>query len=348
MHSVKQIVENPNWFLQGINLDSSRLNFVKTSRAALAEASFLDQRFDTNSLPSISFSLKELLDYINRDGSPNPAPPRFIFHTAFCCSTLLGRCLDLPGSNISLKEPEVLMTLANYQRVGHKFLSNPSDAKQVYRLVMYLLFRPFAENETVVVKPTNTVNNIICPLLETHSQSRALLLHSDLQSFLISILKKGERGRGFARHLFNIFLMDSPEAQQLQSKQLIGMTDLQIATIVWHLQLEHFFDALGKFDSSIVKSLHCDRLLADSEVILAELVRHMEMPQLELNFEAMLANAPLQKNAKMPDQRFSAGDRKNQYQITENQFSDSLATISNWATQLRFKYAYSENIGNPL
>jgi hypothetical protein len=256
--------------------------------------------------------------------------------------------VDLPGSNISLKEPEVLMTLANYRRVGHKLLSNPSDEKEVYRLVMLVLFRPFAENETVVVKPTNSVNNIICPLLGTHSQSGALLLHSDLHSFLISILKKGERWRGFARHLFNIFLIDSPEAQLLQSKQLIGMIDLQIASVAWHLQREHFFDALEKLDSSSVKSLHCDCLLDDSEVILAELVQHLEMPQLEKNFQAMLANAPLQKNAKMPDQIFSASDRKNQYQITESQFSDSLATIINWATQLRFKYAHSENISNPL
>ncbi|MFT5137319.1 MAG: hypothetical protein ACI8XV_002359 [Arenicella sp.] len=348
MHSVEQIVEDPNWFLQGINLDSRRLNFVKTSRAALCEASFLDQRFDTKGLPSTSFGLNELLDYINREDAPIPAPPRFIFHTAFCCSTLLGRCLDLPGSNLSLKEPEVLMTLANYRRVGHELLSKANDAKEVYRLVMLLLFRPFSDNETVVVKPTNTVNNIISPLLATHTQSRAVLLHSDLQSFLISILKKGERGRGFARHLFNIFLMDSPEAQQLQSKQLIGMTDLQIAAIVWHLQLEHFFDALAKFDSSIVKSLHCDRLLADSEVILAELVAHLAMPQLELNFQAMLANAPLQQNAKMPDQAFSANDRSKQYQIIESQFSESLAMIGNWAKQLRFKHAYSENIGNRL
>jgi hypothetical protein len=37
------------------------------------------------------------------------------------------------------------------------------------------------------------------------------------------------------------------------------------------------------------------RLLTDSELILAELVAHLAMPQLELNFQAMLANALLQK-----------------------------------------------------
>jgi len=348
MQNVKEIVENPEWYCQGINLDQGRINFVKTTRDALAQASFLDQRFETNTLASVSFSLQELLAYSQGDDAMRASAPRFVFHTAFCCSTLLARCLDLPGSNLSLKEPEILMSLANYQRVGHKLLANQADAGSIYRLIALLLFRPFPGGETVVVKPTNTVNNIIAPLMATHADSRALLLHSDLRSFLISTLKKGEQGRGFARHLFNIFMMDSPEAQQLSAKQLIGMTDLQIAAITWHLQLEHFLSVCDSLGSKSVKSLHCDDLLQEPETVLDSLLSHFELPLLQQNFAQMLANAPLQKNAKTPDQEFSASDRKNQYQDTETQFKESLDTIHQWAKQLRFKYPYSEKIGNSL
>lgn len=336
---------DPNWYLHGLNLDAGRLLFVKTSAQQLSAASFLDNRFEIKNLPTAEVGLQEIMQQSN---DLTITPPRFVFHTAFCCSTLLARCLDLPGHCVALKEPEVLMTLANYQRTGHKLLANPRDAHALYRLITFLLFRPFAENQAVIVKPTNTVNNIIRQLMSTHVDSKALLLHSDLQSFLISTLKKGERGRGFARHLFNIFQMDSAEALQLPGKQLLGMTDLQIAAITWHLQLENFFAALEAFGPAQVSSLHCDRLLDNPEQTLQKVVSHLALTNLQENFAAMMEHAPLSSNAKTPGQDFTASDRQGEYQDTEMQFSESLQLIGQWAQQLRFKFAYSDKIANPL
>jgi hypothetical protein len=345
---VSEIVENPCWYLQGINLDQGRFNFVKTQRSALSAASFLDNRFPTSNLPNISFNLQELLDYCQSADAKPMAQPRFIFHTAFCCSTLLSRCLDLPSVSVTLKEPEVLMTLANYQRVGHASLTDQNKAMLIYKLVARLLFRPFEDGQTVFVKPTNTVNNIIQPLMAAHPNSKALLLHSDLRSFLTSTLKKGEQGRGFARHLFNIFLMDSAEAKQLSSQQLMRMTDLQIAAITWHLQFEHMIEAQLKFDQSRIRSLHCDRLLEDSEKKLSSIIDHFEASELTKNFAELMANAPLDSDAKVPEQSFTADDRKSQYGSIQEQFEESLTTIIAWAKTLRFKHPYVEKLTNPI
>ena len=345
MHTVGEIVADPNWFLQAINLDEERLYFIKTDKTALSAASFLDARFDTRNLESTSFGLQELLRYTMK---LEAAPPRFVFHTAFCCSTLLARCLDVKDCNVSLKEPAVLMALANYQRVGHKLLANAADAHAIYRLVTLLLFRPFADYQTVVVKPTNTVNNIIGPLLSTHHASKAVLLHSDLKSFLLSILKKGEQGRGFARQLFNIFLMDSAEAQLLQTSKLLRMTDLQIAAVTWHLQFEHFLTVQQKFNAQSVRSLHCDVLLNYSQDTLTKLVSHFGMSKLEQNIEQMMMYAPLQRNAKTLNETYTAYDRKNEYVEAERRYAESLQAIIPWAKQLRFKYEYSEKVGYEL
>ena len=348
MPNLLQIVQDPHWYLHAINLDEAKLYFVKTNAASLPAASFLDQRFDVSHSQTASLGLQELLNYIDSPQAAPTAAPQFIFHTAFCCSTLLARCVDLPSSNISLKEPAVLMALANYKRTGHRRLSNRVEAGRIFRMVNYLLFRPFGDGQSVVVKPTNTVNNIIGELMATHHQSKAILLHSDLKSFLLSTLKKGEQGRAFARQLFSIFLMDSAEAQQLPPNQLLKMTDSQIAAITWHLQLENFFAALQAFDERRVRSLHCDRFLADPEAILCKVAEHLTVPALQQNITQALANAPLRSNAKTPGQNYAADDRDKEYRAAESRFAEELDTILPWAKQLHFRFAYSDILTKAL
>lgn len=345
MITAVDVAKDPHWYLHDINLDKASLFFVKTEQLALSTCSFLDHRFDIRGLPSVSIPLSNLLDLTE---SINSVAPTFVFHTAFCCSTLIARCLDLESVNLSLKEPAVLMALANYHRVAHPLLANPEQAKAIYTLVTRLLFRPFGESQSVLVKPTNTVNNIILPLMATHSQSRALLLHSDLESFLISILKKGEQGRGFARQLFSIFLMDSPEAQQLDSTRLLRMTDSQIAAITWHLQSEMFFDVFKVYDPTRVSSLHCDRLLENPREVLESVVNFFELKPLNQNFELLMNQAPLQSNAKTPDEKFGADTRNQEYEAARRTFSEALSVITPWAKQLSFRYQYSDQIANPL
>lgn len=345
MVTATDVVKDPCWYLHDINLDQATLLFVKTEPSALSACSFLDHRFDIQGLPSASVPIANLLGLTSTIQS---VVPTFVFHTAFCCSTLIARCLDLESANVSLKEPAVLMSLANYQRVNHPLLANADQAHSIHTLVTKLLFRPFGDEQTVLVKPTNTVNNIIRQLMATHPSSKALLLHSDLESFLISILKKGEQGRSFARQLFTLFLMDSPEAQQLDSTRLMRMTDSQIAAITWHLQLETFFDVFNVHDSSRVVSLHCDRLLEDPNGSLASVIAFLELTALSDDFGRLMNQAPLQSNAKTPGQNFDAVSRSQEYGKARADFSDTLNTIIPWAKQLRFKYGYSDDIPNAL
>ena len=260
MPTSKEIIADPNWYLSNLDLDQSKLLFTKTDKESLSKASFLDARFRPEGAEQVVITIDDAMRHVDFNRAH---ASKYIFHTAFCCSTLLARCLDLPGQSVALKEPEVLMTLANYKRTGHAGIANSKTKTAIFALVSYLLSRPFAPGEEIIIKPTNTVNNIIIDLMKANDQSRALLLHSDLKSFLISLLKKGEEGRAFARNLFNIFSLDSVEVKQLDHNQLMRMTDLQIAALTWHLQLEHYQDSVQLFDSSRLNSLHCDRLIAD-------------------------------------------------------------------------------------
>lgn len=348
MPTTQEIAFDPCWYLHQMNLDRRELLFVRTTAAELSAASFLDQRFKPSSNSTAIVSIDEMLPLM-----PNKAAelPKYIFHTAFCCSTLLARCLDLKGSSLALKEPQVLMTLANYRRTHHAGLQNPAAARELFKLVSWLLFRRFPSDDgqfqEVIIKPTNTVNNIIQPLLEVDLHSRAILLHSDLESFLISLLKKGEEGRAFGRNLFTIFQMDSAEAQQMAVPQLMRMTDLQIACLTWQLQFEHFISAQQRLSASI-KTIHCDRLLDDSEAIIRKTVQHLKIEALDTKLDQVIQQAPLKDNAKTPGQAFTAADRKNEHLETRKEYASSLDIITPWARQLRFKYPFAETLTNKL
>lgn len=349
MPTVHEVVSDSSWYPHAIDLEKGELLFLKTSAVELSAASFLDQRF----APSASRSaVVRIDDVLAAMPDQLPSRPRYIFHTAFCCSTLLARCLDYPSKSVALKEPQILMMLANYKRTKHARLSSKENTMQLFRMTSWLLFRPLLDAQNVeqkiVIKPTNTVNNIIGELLAVHAQSKAIFLHSDLQSFLISLLKKGEEGRAFGRNLFNIFQMDSAEAQQMAYPQLMRMTDMQIGAVSWHLQLENFLDALATPSAANIRSLHCDQLLAQPDEVISKVVSHLELPELNDDFEALMLSAPLGSDAKTPDQTFSANDRKAQHSETRHRYADSLDIILPWAKQLRFRHPFVSELVNLL
>ena len=48
------------------------------------------------------------------------APIHFIFHSAFCLSSVLARAFDMPGTSMGLKEPMLFNDLAGWQMRGAK------------------------------------------------------------------------------------------------------------------------------------------------------------------------------------------------------------------------------------
>ena len=46
------------------------------------------------------------------------APIHFIFHSAFCASTMLVRALDVPGSAMGISEPVILNDMVGWRRRG--------------------------------------------------------------------------------------------------------------------------------------------------------------------------------------------------------------------------------------
>src|SRR4029077_2368313 len=102
---------SPELYPIGINRLRHLVSFVRMSPDRYRNTSFLDPGA-TSLAPSVyTFNLDDLLLY-GLHVPNHAAPVHYVFHTAYCCSTLLARYLDLIPPCFVLREPGVLAQIA--------------------------------------------------------------------------------------------------------------------------------------------------------------------------------------------------------------------------------------------
>ncbi len=227
-------LDDPRWFLDGLEMASGRACFVRADRAAVSAEPFLDHRWRHLQAPRVDVPLSEL-------GAIGAEPPQlsFIWHTSFCASTLLAASLDAAGGCLALKEPRVLVILAALKRSGR--LRDPALARAAFAL----LARRFQPREPVLIKPSNGANTLIAEAAAL-TRGPMLLLYSDCESFLVSMAKKGSGGFGYVRELFMTLAADGHPAGRWPAEQLFKLTDLQMAALVWRMQMDHLEPASSR------------------------------------------------------------------------------------------------------
>ncbi len=351
MREAANLWQNPSWFLKDIDLDQGNFEFRSASRTELSEASFLDDRFfnnqdsqntrqarptqrspilqpatGSNDIPGFRLPFKDI------PTSPRaPAPGCFLFHTAFCCSTLLARVLDLPGKVLALKEPGVVMKLSNLNRMQGS--ASASQLENLNQLTLQLLCRRFQPQEQILVKPTNAANNLLDPVLR--SGARILLLYSDLPSFLVSVIKKGEPCRYFVRHLLNILRLDRADIDAWPERQRLLLTDLQVAALVWSIQIDLFEHILQTAPEQQVYSLNADTFLTYPAQTLTALNAFFELGYSPENLRQLKNNPRFKQHAKFSDKDYDTNIRLEERVQIETLHKEAIATTLDWARRLR-------------
>lgn len=308
------------WFPDAIDAQNRAVRLCRTPRSGLAEAAFLDERWDRTGCEMRSVPL----DRLPRPESP--AAPVFIWHTAFCCSTLLARCLDRPGVSLSLKEPAALMEVSNIKRREGGAVSDAWLTALVPALC-----QPFAGETHVAIKPTNTVNNLIADVARLFPDSRHLFLTSHVRAFLVSIAKKGEAGRAFARRLFTIFAMDGHPVARTDPRQLMQMSDLQVAALVWQMQVAAMQQAVAAHGPARFAWMDGDAFVARPREALAAVDGFFGLGLGEAHVEAT-ANGPLfRRDAKDSAQAHGPGRRRKEAERIARQLGSELDAIVDWS-----------------
>ncbi|RPF70686.1 hypothetical protein [Aurantiacibacter spongiae] len=272
-----QLAADPAWLPHALDLAARRVRFLRLPRETLGERTFLHERQPASPDEEASASFAEVAEMNVASG-----PVHFLFHTAFCRSTLLARALDVPGVSVGLSEPGILGAL----------VSAGGEAPELLAPVLDLLSRPHAPGEVVVVKPTNHANALIPAIMQARPDARAVLMTSGLEPFLAAVARKGLIGRRWGRMLYLELQGYAPMDFGMDAREQYAMTDMQAAGLAWFMGQRWLAMQLDGPAGGRMRTLDGDAFAADSAGTLCALAGFLDL-SLEEEDARRIAGGPL-------------------------------------------------------
>ena len=237
--ALPELIDDGRWLAHRYDESNDAVQFRFVPREAQRAMTFLTD-FEIGDAPLAVYARSDCLAEARRRDFP---PPRFIFHSAYCCSTLLARAFDIEGVSFGLKEPQILNDLIGLQlRRG-----DPRQVAAALDVALLLLARPLGSGEATVVNPSNLFNPLLPLVTAMRPDVRGLLLHAPLETFLGSIARKEIEGRAWVRELmWKLIHLGQAERFGFSDEDLYRQTDLQAAAIGWLAQQALFAEAAAR------------------------------------------------------------------------------------------------------
>lgn len=332
------IATDPIWLPNRYDESQDAIHFVRLSREAHRAVTFITDDYIAAEAPRLVLRRSDVAP-----AAGPPAPIHFIFHSAYCCSTVLARAVDIDGVSMGLKEPMILNDMVGWRRRG----AEPRALAQVLDDVLSLLARPFSPGEKVVVKPSNVLNGIAPALLGARPQSRAVLLHAPLPDFLRSIARKGLWGRRWVRELFIGQLRDGMVDLGLDEQHYLDLTDLQVAAAGWLAQHAVFARLVERFGAERIRTLDSATLTDRPGETMARLSDLFGLGLGEQAVERILAGPAFTSHSKS-NAGFSATDRLAEQRDAARIHADEIDKVAVWTEAVAAAAGLSLQLKAPL
>lgn len=314
---IARIARDPSWFPYRYDPARDAFQFRRLARADHRAATFLTDEYLGPAGPPLALSRAEVMA-----AAPQTAPLHFIFHSAFCCSTVLARAFDVEGVAMGLKEPLFFNDMAGWQMRG----GDPAKVAAVMNDGLALLARPFAAGEAVFIKPSNIVNGMAPAMLAMRSPARALLLEAPLPDFLNSIARKGMWGRLWARELALKQLREGLHVFGFKADDYFGQTDLQVAAMGWLAQ-HALFAKLAMQLPGRVKTLDSVAFMEAPERVMTALAG---LFGLDLDVPAVVSGPAFTRHSKFGT-AFGVEERVAEQRATGFAHADEIEKVAIWA-----------------
>ena len=303
---------------------ADRVRFIHVPRERHAQVPFLTDDCLGNPGQSHELAAAECLARAQR------GPLHFLFHSAFCGSTLLARAFDRPGWAMTLSEPMLFNDVVGFRRRG----ASPSAVARLADCALRLTARPFAAGEAVMVKPSNVINPLAELLLALSPDSRAVFLYAPLETFLLSVARKGLQCRLWARELAEGYLTDGMLAPLgLGLPEVLRQTDLQAAASCWLAQHRQFALLAAKFGSERIATLDSEAMMAEPARAVAAAAGHFGLPLAAAEAAEIAAGPAFSRHSKSGE-TYSADARREDYAAARTAYGEEIGMVVAWTKKL--------------
>ena len=315
-------LSDPTWLAHRYDRASDRFLFRHVPRSMHADGPFL-----TDELIG-----RQAEHWVERRLLVEPVrqlsgPVHFIFHSAFCGSTLLVRGLDRPDLAMGLSEPVLLNDIVGIRRrtemTGAEIARLADDA-------LHLLSRRWDKGSAVVIKPSNIVNGLIPAFMALRPEARAICLYAPLRQFLSSVARKGLWCRLWVRELLEGLLREGAVQLGFDERDYFRLTDLQVAAVGWLAQHAMFQRFAGQLGPDRMATLNADLLTGHTAEVVAATGKRFNLP-MPVALAAEIAGGPAFTRHSKSGQRFSAADRAAERQAAEAAHGDEIDKVELWA-----------------
>lgn len=317
-----QLLNDPEWYAHRYVEDDDSFRFIRLERSAHADMPFLIDSWLGNRGAAHDLPAAACLEQLGHGRLG------LLFHSAFCGSTQLVRALDRPGMAMGLSEPVTLNDLVGFRRRG----AEPRAVARTADAALRLLARPYAAGEAVIVKPSNLINPLAELLLAVQGTARAVFLYAPLETYLISVVRKGLQCRLWVRELLEGFLREQYVALGFTAEDYFRQSDLQIAAIGWLAQHRHFAALSAKLGDRLA-TLDADRMNLNPTAAIGAVIGHFGLTAAPGTVEQIVQGPAFAKHSKT-GAAFTATDRQAEYAAARRAYGDEIDLVLEWAGQV--------------
>lgn len=333
--TLHDLLSDGRWLAHRYDEAQDAIQFRFVPREVQQGITFLTD-FEIGDAASASFSRTDCLAEMRKRSLP--AAP-MIFHSAYCCSTLLARAFDIPGVSFGLKEPQILNDVVGLQlRRG-----DPRQVAAAADIALLLLARPLSDGEVNVIKPSNLLNPLIPLITAMRPDVRGLFLHAPLETFLGSIARKNIEGRAWVRDLmWKLINLGQMQRFGFSDEDLYRQTDLQAGAVSWFAQQALFAEAAQQ---------HTGFRTLDSETLIARPVETLSALRslLSLEFDPEeVANGPAFRTHSKDRSAYSGKERGEEHGRGKALHAREIDIVLTWAEQLAKHAGIPMTLPSPL